>query len=127
MLEVKLRLQRPSRDGEGSQERAALGRRTWTTRRDTGQKVGKHGGHFCPIAAARVELRPWLREKVRYCPPRRADFDLFDTSGAFTPPSDTRHTSKYVCACAVSKCVLLFDCERYKASNVCVWRGGGQL
>lgn len=34
VLEVELRLQRPSRDREGSQERAALGRRTWTTQRD---------------------------------------------------------------------------------------------
>lgn len=31
VLEVQLRLQRPSRDGQGSQEGAALGRRTCTT------------------------------------------------------------------------------------------------
>lgn len=34
VLEVELRLQRPPRHGEGSQEGAALGRRTWVTQRD---------------------------------------------------------------------------------------------
>lgn len=34
VFEVELRLQRPSLDGEGSQEGAALGRRTCTTRGD---------------------------------------------------------------------------------------------
>lgn len=88
MLEVELRLQRPSWDREGGQERAALGRRTWTTRRDTRQKVGKQLGGVNTRDIS-VELRLWLREKVRYGPQRRADFDLFDTRGAFTPPSDT--------------------------------------
>lgn len=34
VLEVELRLQGPPRHGEGSQEGAALGRRTWVTQRD---------------------------------------------------------------------------------------------
>lgn len=34
VLEVQLRLQRPSWEGEGGQQGAALGRRTCTTQRD---------------------------------------------------------------------------------------------
>lgn len=34
VFEVELRLQRPPWEREGGQERAALGRRTWTTQRD---------------------------------------------------------------------------------------------
>lgn len=60
MLEVQLRLQRPSWDREGRQERAALGRRTWTRRRDTRQNTG---GRVCtsgtaPAASGKGQARP---------------------------------------------------------------------
>lgn len=42
MLEVQLRLQRPSGDGQGSQEGAALGRRTCTTGGEQMSDAGEH-------------------------------------------------------------------------------------
>lgn len=61
VLEVQLRLQRPSRDGQGSQEGAALGRRTCTTggskcqmRRNIGEVQGLQGALLRSSEEARI-------------------------------------------------------------------------
>ena len=57
VFEVELRLQRPSWDGEGSQERAALGRRTWINTKERRELRNMNMRDiFCPRVIIGVEL-----------------------------------------------------------------------
>ena len=93
VFEVELRLQRPSRDREGSQKGAALGWRTWTTHRDRCWKLRNDRE---TLTWATFLYQEWNCAsgflKVTRCAQRRPDFDLFDTGGTVTPPFDTQHT-----------------------------------